>query len=354
MHSYGAHTLKDSGTERTIMRLFSRKHAGQSSDRGPGARKKPRRLLRFAGIAALIALGLTLASTAINLLLERAEKSSIPPYGERVTVSSGSLNVYRNGHSGQPIVLLSGLGTPAPALDFAPLIRELTGFDIIVVEGFGYGYSDMAASERTNSNISTELHEVLTKLHVSRPYVLAGHSIAGFYTLDYANRYPDEVSAVIGIDATIPKATGEPVEDPQPGPNWERALSVTGLVRTVAWLAPGLVNPEGDAFTADELERMRLMASWNYGNPAVADETARIANNAASLRGVAYPDGLPVLAFIADDKSDRTSARKAAAEDLLKNVRRHEIVTLDGGHYLHWTQSKRMAEIITSFLSAPG
>lgn len=79
MHSYGAHTLKDSGTERTIMRLFSRKHAGQTSDRGSGARKKPRRLLRIAGIAALIALGLTLASTAINLLLERAEKSSIPP-----------------------------------------------------------------------------------------------------------------------------------------------------------------------------------------------------------------------------------------------------------------------------------
>lgn len=351
MHSYGAHTLKDSGTERTIMRLFSRKHAGQSSDRGSGARKKPRRLLRIAGIAALIALGLTLASTAINLLLERAEKSSIPPYGERVTVSSGSLNVYRNGHSGQPIVLLSGLGTPAPALDFAPLIRELTGFDVIVVEGFGYGYSDMAAGERTNRNISTELHEVLTKLHVSRPYVLAGHSIAGFYTLDYANRYPSEVSAVVGIDATIPKAESGPVELPLQDAGWERIPSVTGLVRLVVSVAPGLVNPDGDAYTADELERMRLMLSWNFGNPAVADETARIGNNAAALRGVNYPDELPVLAFISDDKSPATQTKQRAAEELLNNVRRHEIVALDGGHYLHWTQSKRMAELITTFLA---
>ena len=221
-----------------------------------------------------------LASTAANGLLEQSEKSSISPYGERVGSAAARINVYRNGHSGQPVVLLSGLGTPAPALDFSPLIRELGGFDVIVVEGFGYGYSDMNAGERTNSNISRELHEVLTRLHIKQPYVLAGHSIAGFYTLDYANRYPAEVAAVIGIDATIPKPRSEPAEEPQPGINWERALSVTGVVRNVTAIAPGLAAPDSDAYSADELERMRLMLSWNFGNDAVADETARIAANA--------------------------------------------------------------------------
>jgi pimeloyl-ACP methyl ester carboxylesterase len=42
----------------------------------------------------------------------------------------------------------------------------------------------------------------LAKLEVPRPYVLAGHSIAGFYTLAYANRYRNDVSAVIGIHPT--------------------------------------------------------------------------------------------------------------------------------------------------------
>ncbi|MDQ1595706.1 MAG: hypothetical protein QOH40_2262 [Arthrobacter pascens] len=332
------------------MRLFSRRAAGQSPDLVDGARKKPRRRLRIAGISALVALGLVLASTAANSLLEQSEKSSISPYGERIAISSGEVNVSRNGKSGQPIVLLSGLGTPAPALDFAPLIRELGSFDVIVVEGFGYGYSDMNAGERTNRNISTELHEVLTKLHVDQPYILAGHSIAGFYTLDYANRYPAEVAAVIGIDATVPKATSERAEEPQPGINWERALSVTGVVRNVTAIAPGLAAPDSDAYSADELERMRLMLSWNFGNDAVADETSRIAANAAALRGVRYPDALPVLAFIADDKTDSTSTRAAATQDLLKNVDHHEIVKLEGGHYLHWTQARRMAETITAFL----
>ena len=115
-------------------------------------------------------------------------------------------------------MLLGGLGTPAPALDFAPLIRELGDFNVIVVEGFGYGYSDLNASERTNQNISTELHEVLTNLNIARPYVLAGHSIAGFYLLDYANRYPAELSAVVAIDPSLPKATADPGELPLQGP----------------------------------------------------------------------------------------------------------------------------------------
>lgn len=343
------------------MRLFRRRTSGPPSDAVRPAdavrlpRRRSRRLLRVAGIAVLVALGLALLSTAANLILEAKEKSSISPYGERIAISGGgAMNVYRNGHPGQPIVLLSGLGTPAPALDFAPLIRELGGFEVIVVEGFGYGYSDMEASERTNRNISTELHEVLGKLDVKKPYVLAGHSIAGFYMLDYANRYPTEVGGVVGIDATIPKPGEGPVEDPRPEVNWQRALAVTGVVRTVVSIAPSLALPDGNAYTADELERIRLMTSWNFGNPAVADETARIANNAAALRGVRYPDALPVLAFVADENPEDTARKTASAQALLNNVRRLQIVPLKGGHYLHWTQAKRMAEVITAFVGQKG
>ncbi|MDQ0767889.1 pimeloyl-ACP methyl ester carboxylesterase [Pseudarthrobacter defluvii] len=316
-------------------------------------RRWPRRL----GIAALVVLGLILVSTVANLLLEQREKATLAPYGERIEVAGGALNVVRNestgAHQGPPTILLSGLGTAAPGLDFAPLVRELKDFDVIVVEGFGYGYSDMEASARTNEHISNELHEVLAKLGVRQPYVLAGHSIAGFYLLDYANRYRPEVSAVVGIDATIPKPGDHPLEEPQAGINWVKLVAGTGLVRVVASLAPGLVDPDGSAYSDEELLRMHAMVLWNFGNDAVADETARIGNNAAALRGVTYPADLPVLAFIADEKDGRVAAKAAAAEDLLKNVARHQVLPLEGGHYLHWTQAQRMAEEIRSFV-VPG
>ncbi len=91
---------------------------------------------------ALAAVGLVLESTITNLALERPAQSSVVPYGEKIPVNGGALNVYRIGHAGQTIVLLSGYGTAAPALDYAPLIRELGNYHVVVVEGFGYGYSD--------------------------------------------------------------------------------------------------------------------------------------------------------------------------------------------------------------------
>lgn len=336
------------------MRSSPRTTPGAAQPADSARLKKPRRWRRRLGIAALVVVGLVLVSTAVNLFLENQEKLSIEPYGERVAVSGGSLNVVRSGTGGQPIVLLSGLGTPAPGLDFAPLTRELNGFEVIVVEGFGYGYSDMEAGPRTNGTISAELHEVLAKLEVRQPYVLAGHSIAGFYMLDYANRYRSEVSAVVGLDATIPKPGSEPVEEPQPGINWLKGLNTIGLVRAVISVAPGLVDPDSDAFTDDELQRMRTMYMWNFGNDAVDDETARIAHNAQALRGVTYPDDLPVLAFVADENTSRTAEKTSGMQNLLQNVSRHQVITLEGNHYLHWTQSKRMAEEIRAFLAQTG
>ena len=309
------------------------------------------RVAKIIGIVALALVALVLVSASINLILSKQEKSRFAPYGQRVSVDGGSMNVWRNGHAGPTMVLLSGLGTAAPALDFAPLIRQLGAYDVIVVEGFGYGYSDMSARPRTVQNITAELHDVLAKLGAPKPYILVGHSIAGFYTLSYAHRYPEEVSAVVGIDPTVPASKAGPAG--RPACRFHAlgtVLRMTGLVRAAFTLSPGLAEPDGNAYTADERARIRAMSIWNFGNAAVADETNRTGSNATALQGVTYPDRLPVLDFLSSDSVATIPNWVQQHEDQLRNVQHHEVVVLDGGHYLHWTQSKAMAEKITAFL----
>ncbi len=307
-------------------------------------------LIRTVSVMVLAAVALVLGSTITNLALERLEQSSIGPYGEKIPVNGGALNVYRNGHAGQTIVLLSGYGTAAPALDYAPLIRELGNYNVVVVEGFGYGYSNKNAGPRTIENISAELHTALATLNIPKPYVLAGHSLAGFYTLYYSNHYPGEVSAVIGIDPTVPADTTGQTDASGGGTNWERMLSTTGVVRIATSIDPNLARPAGDAYSTSELERIRLMTSWNYGNPALADEGKEMANNARKLHGLSYPDALPVLTFLSTESMASMPQWYDRHERQLRNVQRHEIVVLDGGHYLHWTQSRAMAKAIGEFL----
>jgi pimeloyl-ACP methyl ester carboxylesterase len=323
------------------------------SDRLPRSGRRVPRTLKVLGIVALALVALVLASASINLILTGREKSRFAPYGQRVPVAGGMINVWRSGHAGPTMVLLSGLGTAAPALDFAPLIRRLGAYDAIVVEGFGYGYSDLSARPRTVQNITAEFHDVLSRLGVPTPYILVGHSIAGFYTLAYADRYPDEVSAVVGIDQTVPATEAESAGTSGMSIGAVGAvLRMSGLVRAAITLAPGLAEPAGGAFTAAERAHIRAMSIWNYGNAAVSDETARMAGNAAALRGVGYPDDLPVLEFLSSDSVATLRYWVGQHEDRLRNVRRHEVVVLDGGHYLHWTQSQAMADKITAFLDA--
>jgi pimeloyl-ACP methyl ester carboxylesterase len=325
----------------------------RSSGSSPPPGRRRHRVARIIGIVALALVALALVSASVNLILTRQEQSRFAPYGERVSVDGGSLNVWRNGHTGPTMVLLSGLGTAAPALDFAPLIRQLGAYDVIVVEGFGYGYSDLSARPRTVQNITTELHGALANLGVPKPYILVGHSIAGFYTLSYAHRYPQEVSAVVGIDPTVPAAKAGPGgTSGLPIHALGAALAASGLVRAAFTLSPALAEPKGSAYTADERAQIRAMSIWNFGNAAVSDETNRTGSNATALRGITYPDRLPVLDFLSTDSVATIPNWVQLHENQLRNVQHHEIVVLDGDHYLQWTQSKAMADKITAFLDA--
>lgn len=312
-------------------------------------RPRWRRALRTAAIVLASLLTLVLVSTITNTALTASEKSALAPYGERVALAAGDINVVRNGGTGPVLVLLSGFGTAAPGIDFAPLIRELDAFDVIVIEGFGYGYSDLDVPERTVENITGEIHEVLRSLDVREPVILAGHSIGGLYTHYYANAYPGEVSGIIGIDPMV--ATTSSLEVGVPS-TIEATLNSIGLVRLANALAPALVQPPGTAFTAEERERFAPMANWTFGNASVAEEWARLGANSTTAAAKPLPAGIPVLEMIASASIASDPGWLENHERELAGVTTHQLELLDGGHYLHWTQAPAMGRLIAEFVSA--
>jgi hypothetical protein len=133
---------------------------------------------------------------------------------------------------------------------------------------------------------------------------------------------------------------------------WAHIPSTTGLIRWATALGYG--EPGGDSYTTAERQQMRQLTSWNFGNQAVTDETLRVGENATKLQDVRYPDSLPVLDFLSQETMNQQPEWFGAHERQLANVKRHELVVLEGQHYLHWTQSKTMAKKIREFLSQSG
>lgn len=312
------------------------------------ARPLGRRIIRVAAIVLAGLLAVVLASALTNAALTASERATIAPYGQTITIGGGAVNVYRNGGTGPTLVMLSGFGTAAPTVDFAPLIRELDAFDVIVIEGFGYGYSDHDVANRTIGNITGEIHEVLGQLGVTRPVIMLGHSMGGLYTRYYANAYPRAVSAIIGIDPMSATTTTDQVGTPS---ITERTLAALGVVRWATMIDPKLVRPTGSAFTGDDLRHIAVMTNWNYGNLSISDEWSRLAANSTAAAAKPIPADIPVLEFLSTDSVATIPGWLEHHQAELSAVTTHDLEIVEGAHYLHWTQAPLLAQKITQFVA---
>ena len=106
------------------------------------------------------------------------------------------------GHGGPTVVFESHL-----THDWVALQNQLSGFTRVCSWDHPSGpwsRSDPAAGPRTARDIVADLHALLRVAGVPGPYVLAGHSNRGLFSLLYASTYPRQVAGLVLIDAVHP------------------------------------------------------------------------------------------------------------------------------------------------------
>lgn len=102
----------------------------------------------------------------------------------------------------EPIVVFeSGLGSGGGSYgSLFPFIEH--GFAGIVYDRNGIGESEIDSLVRTDIEVVKRLHDLLSTLTISPPYLLVGHSIGGPFIRLYAAQYPHEVCGLFFIDPT--------------------------------------------------------------------------------------------------------------------------------------------------------
>ncbi|RXZ77783.1 alpha/beta hydrolase [Paenibacillaceae bacterium] len=302
-------------------------------------------LLKIVG-GLIIAIVLFLAVVfTVNIVSNKSELGKIQHYGQLVPVDGKQMNVTIQGNGEETVVLLPGFGTAAPALDFKLLIDELSPFyKVVVVEPFGYGLSDETEKERTTANIVSEVHEALQQLKIDR-YILMGHSIAGIYGLDYVHKYPNEVSAFVGIDSSVPTQPGMDVKLPV---KTFEFLKKSGLLRLIK-------NVSGDpyaglAFDDQIVEQMSMISTKNSNNSTTLNEMGYISSNFKGAQHLTFPKDLPLILFV---QANNTGVEGwiPLHEEQAKDSIHGKVMTMDGGHYLHHTKYKEIAENFREFMN---
>lgn len=281
----------------------------------------------------------------VNIVCSKIEQGKIETYGQSVAVDGKTMNVFIQGEGEETVVLLPGYGTAAPALDFKFLVDELSPFyKVVVIEPFGYGLSDLIEKERSTENIVSEIHEALQRLHIER-YILMGHSISGLYGLDYVNKYPEEVSAFVGLDSSVPTISEKKIDSSII--RTIKLLKKSGLARLQVKLGddPYAVLPYDDKTK----EQLRILKHKNMYNPSQLNEAEMMYENFKAAENRSFPKNLPVIFFIQENHpvTDRwIPEHKKQIEDSING----KVMTFEGDHYLYRTKAKEIVEGFREFM----
>lgn len=310
-----------------------------------------KRAIRWIIFASASLLLLLLVGSFINHRLRMpGEKAAYPPPGQLVPVNDHRLHVYAEGQGPVTLVFMAGSGTAAPTLDFKGLYSRLSDdYRIAVVERAGYGWSDAGQTSRDIDTVLNETRMALQRAGERPPYVLFPHSMSGLEALYWANLYPDEVAAIIGLDPAVPQTYID-----QPPPQAMLAaidfMSRSGLIR----LAPSICI-ESPAVSQGHLtaEETAAFCSLLYRRTLKGDILAEVDAAQANAERVAA-QGIPTVPlyfFISNGEElqvDNWGDILAAYAEEAENGR---YLVLDVGHYVHNLAADVIAEESRAFIN---
>ena len=313
--------------------------------------RKKKRVIKIIFIV-LIAVLILLLIICINHQIHLKEEAELRlPLGHMVEVDGHNMSIYVEGTGDITLVFMSGGGTCSPLLDFKSLYSLLSDkYQVAVVEKFGYGFSDVVDKDRDIDSILEDTRTALALAGLNAPYVLCPHSMSGLEALYWAQKYPDEVSAIIGLDMAVPEYYDSmniniPIMHIA---GWAANIGVTRFI-------PGISDSDAIKYgtlSDDEKEIYRAIFYSRTATVTKITETERVKENAVKENNTGAPQ-IPMLLFISDGSGgtgfDKEIWRKIPIE-YVSQIDEGEYIELDCPHYVHDYEYKTISESIIAFL----
>ena len=265
--------------------------------------------------------------------------------GELVTINGHKIHIYRHGNVNVPkIILMSGSGTVAPVYDFKVLYEKLFhNFRVIVIEKYGYGYSDICESPCDIDTLVSIQRQALEIVGETGPYILASHSMSGLEAIRWKQKYPNEVAAIIGIDMANPLTYN----------NWtdDEIKKRTRLMRVATRLkfANILCQLNNRSLTKDEINQHKLLRKRNAFNICYINEAGEVLNNS---RVVSEDENIKCPTLLFSSNGSQTSEDWLENQQEFASLMNAKLLCFDCGHYIHHFKSDEMCKEIIEFINS--
>ncbi len=282
-------------------------------------------------------------------IMLKIEEPLREPLGQMVEVDGHNMSVYTEGKGERTLVFMSGSGIGLPILEYKPLYSLLSNdYKVVVIEKFGYGFSDVTNSERSFETILRQNREALSKAGIEGPFILCPHSMSGIEAILWAQTYPNEVEAIVGLDMSVPASYSK--DDF----GWTKDLLTNfiafgreiGLVR-LFFPNSALPNP----LTQNEKEIYRAIVNTKLINKNVRNEGKHILSAIEIINSKPKPD-VPMLIFISDGSQTGGESWIKALKDYASGLANAQTIELDCGHAVYELRQEQINEDIRTFIES--
>ena len=144
---------------------------------------------------------------ALFLILFFCSTMVVQAQEERIIEVQGhSINVYTAGwehlKNGAPTVVFDG-GSTVAIQNWGEVLTEVAkNAPVVAFDPPGFGKSEWDGQRPTLETMNVRLYSVLEAIGAKPPYILVGHSWAGWLVRGFAGRYPDEVTGLVLVAPT--------------------------------------------------------------------------------------------------------------------------------------------------------
>ncbi|MDH6250356.1 pimeloyl-ACP methyl ester carboxylesterase [Chryseobacterium sp. H1D6B] len=314
------------------------------------------------GLAALAALLLIAGFIFERICRNDAEK--INPDGNFVEVDDHRLHYYKKGNGG-PTVVFETAFDPAGHLQWYHIQQELPKtYTTVSYDRSGILWSDRGQNPKSGEQMSRELHLLLEKANMPKPYILVGHSFGGTLVRFFADQYPEEVAGVILVDSQYPDdkkylspALYKMVNKGLPSVFLKFANNF-GLARL---MFKGMFPND----TQYKYQNSIMPALLYKSADAVLEEQAHMSSIKSKASKIRSFGSIPILILTAADKkrydssikdeklkSEMISAWDKMQKDLLfLSTDSRQILIPDSGHYINQEQPKAIEDAVNDMVS---
>lgn len=312
--------------------------------------RKKKRVVKVIFVVIVAVLMLLLIICINHQIQLKMEKELRLPLGQMVEVDGNNMSIYVEGTGDTTLVFMSGGGTCSPTLDFKSLYSLLSNkYRIVVVEKFGYGFSDVVDKKRGIESILADTRAALKAVGIEAPYILCPHSMSGIEALYWAQQYPEEVLAIIGLDMAVPKAYQD-YSINMTMLKLSQFASAIGITR----LLPGVSDSDAiinGTLSDKEKEIYRAVFYNRTATITMLNEVKSIKENASKVESDNIPQ-IPMLLFVSN--GDGTGWDKeiwrSYQREYIANITNSKMIELDCPHYVHDYEYKAISESIIAFL----